>query len=356
MKTNDNLSNAIVGHYIPNSDRRLWEARFVKGWGSPDLLGDSLLHNWITNFNGDSKIMSAALESIKKDEHWVRLVGVNIIEEPMNRKTDRVTPYARPEYRPRPRTTLRHLSCKLGGLKQVIHFAYLFDHQTISLHISKVVNNRLELLKRVSIQVSPLSQFDPLQRELYRYAACKAYDGLYTIMCADYMLDYMDNYKRWENEVPQHLAGIIVNINFAIKLISEHSVVGDKFHDCTDDYIIRCLHKGILEDWGELDPSEYDEDGTAITHPDPMSNDKYFDRLNQLRDIILDFMMKGEMISVLNSYKTVRSKALKKTIGFIQKAARKGNGHYGKSTEHIFKSAHLDLLVECDIAGGVKYV
>jgi hypothetical protein len=239
-------TNAIVGHYVPNSNHRLWKAKFVKGFAKPDLLGKTILTNWIAVFDGDAEAISSMLTDIDEGCHWARLADADYSRPAMNRKTDRIVPgYAQPEYRPGPKAVIRHLTCKMGGLKQTIHFAYLFDLETNSLHISEVVNDHLELIKKVSMQVSTTEWFDPLRKELYRTAECKIYDGLYNIMSADYMLKHLSNYKTWRFEVPDSLAGSEACVEAGLENLFEHCLIGDEFYGCTEEHVVETVHRDI---------------------------------------------------------------------------------------------------------------
>ena len=181
-------------------------------------------------------------------------------------------------------------------------------------------------------------------------------DGLYNIMCADYMLEHLSTYSGWQKEVPHHLDGDIATIESGLVGLRKYSVCSDEFYGSCDEHIIKVLHNYLLGDWGELDPDVYDDEGTLKPKADPLANDLYFETCANLSNAILDHMMKGELLNVLDDYSEISLAPIPKLAKVIKEKAKPGNAYYGKTLAHIVKSIHILALIAVQEAGGVKNI
>ena len=131
------MGNAIVGHYVPNSDRRLWLAKFVLGVGSPNQLGDTILKNWVSGFNCDARELCNTLEGVSG--YWVRLNDTDMTKTAIEQKGARINPFIHtPIFKNDIKIDLRRFVCKLGGRSHPVNFAYLFDLPNNALYINVV--------------------------------------------------------------------------------------------------------------------------------------------------------------------------------------------------------------------------
>ena len=67
-------------------------------------------------------------------------------------------------------------------------------------------------------------------------------------------------------------------------------------------------------------------------------------------------MLLGEITEVYDDYGKVAGTSLLKHANRVQQFADRGNANFGKTVEYIIKRTHLDVLVECEKAGGEKNV